>query len=89
MHWLAENRPELTDLYEDLYRRGAYAPPAERQRLAHLIEEPQLSIRDRNWRRGGENNSARRFQTNQFARESDQPKRSRADQLEPPAPRLF
>ena len=89
MHWLAENRPELTDLYEDLYRRGAYAPPAERRRLARLIEGHQLSIRDRNWRRGGENNSASRFQTNQFARESDQPKRSRADQLEPPAPRLF
>lgn len=89
MRWLSENRPELTDLYEDLYRRGAYAPPAERRRLARLIEGPQLSVRDRDRRLGRGNNSARRFETNQFARESEQTRRSRGDQVEPPAPKLF
>ena len=50
MAWLEDNRPELTDLYRDLYGRGAYAPLAERRRLARLIEGPQLSTGDRGWR---------------------------------------
>ena len=36
MAWLRENRPELVGRYEDLYRNGAYAGRAERQRLASL-----------------------------------------------------
>ena len=33
MEWLAEHRPELMPRYEELYRRGAYMPVAERRRL--------------------------------------------------------
>ena len=34
--WLRSNRPDLLPRYEELYRRGAYAPPAERERLSAL-----------------------------------------------------
>lgn len=34
--WLREQRPDLIERYECLYARGAYAPPAERERLAEL-----------------------------------------------------
>ena len=34
--WLRENRPDLIPRYERLYARGAYAPKAERERLAAL-----------------------------------------------------
>ncbi len=40
MAWLAEHRPDLVERYEQLYRRSAYAPPAERARLARLIDGP-------------------------------------------------
>ena len=34
MNWLAMKRPDLVPRYEQLYRRGAYAPQRERpQRL--------------------------------------------------------
>jgi DNA repair photolyase len=36
MEWLASARPELLSRYETLYERGAYAPPAERRRIAGL-----------------------------------------------------
>jgi hypothetical protein len=35
--WLRAHRPDLVPRYEELYRRGAYAPPAERERLARLV----------------------------------------------------
>jgi DNA repair photolyase len=35
--WLRANRPELVERYEALYRRGAYAPGAERDRLTALV----------------------------------------------------
>ena len=34
MDWLRSYRPDLVPRYEELYRRGAYAPPAERKRRA-------------------------------------------------------
>ncbi len=34
--WLRAQRPDLIPRYEELYRRGAYMPSAERQRLAAL-----------------------------------------------------
>jgi DNA repair photolyase len=40
MEWLAEHRPQLVAHYEALYRRGAYMPAAERQRLTQLLEGP-------------------------------------------------
>src|SRR4051812_36796729 len=35
--WLRSYRPDLVPRYESLYGRGAYAPPAERERLARLV----------------------------------------------------
>jgi DNA repair photolyase len=40
MEWLADHRPDLLPRYRALYRRGAYAPMAERQRLAGLVKGP-------------------------------------------------
>jgi DNA repair photolyase len=37
MEWLGAERPELVERYEALYRRGAYAPKAERERLGKLV----------------------------------------------------
>jgi DNA repair photolyase len=37
MEWLREQRPDLVERYEELYRRGAYAPREERARLAGLV----------------------------------------------------
>jgi DNA repair photolyase len=40
--WLAEHRPDLVPRYKQLYRRGAYAPPAEHERLSSLVKRPDL-----------------------------------------------
>jgi DNA repair photolyase len=37
MDWLGSHRPDLVPRYEELYARGAYAPAAERERLARLV----------------------------------------------------
>jgi DNA repair photolyase len=37
MDWLRSERPELVPRYEDLYKRGSYAPKAERERLARMV----------------------------------------------------
>jgi DNA repair photolyase len=37
MGWLRAHRPDLVPRYEQLYRRGAYAPQRERERLARLV----------------------------------------------------
>jgi len=36
--WLEEHRPDLIPMYRKLYARGAYAPQAERDRLAALVK---------------------------------------------------
>ena len=36
MDWLRGYRPDLVPRYEELYADGAYAPPAERRRIAAL-----------------------------------------------------
>jgi DNA repair photolyase len=53
MDWLAENRSDLVDRYRELYRRGAYAPTAERRRLARLVQGPDM----RPWERSGRTGS--------------------------------
>jgi DNA repair photolyase len=35
--WLRGARPDLVEHYEELYARGAYAPPSERARLSALV----------------------------------------------------
>jgi DNA repair photolyase len=37
MDWLRAQRPDLVPRYEELYRRGAYAPRKERDRLARMV----------------------------------------------------
>jgi DNA repair photolyase len=37
MGWLRQNRPDLVDRYEDIYRGGAYGNRDERERLAGLV----------------------------------------------------
>jgi DNA repair photolyase len=37
MGWLRQQRPDLVSRYEELYRRGAYAPKDERRRLARMV----------------------------------------------------
>ncbi len=37
MDWLRTQRPDLVPRYEELYRRRAYAPQCERERLAALV----------------------------------------------------
>ncbi len=37
MDWLRAQRPDLVPRYEELYRRGAYAPQRERERLSRLV----------------------------------------------------
>jgi DNA repair photolyase len=37
MGWMREQRPDLVPRYEKLYRRGAYAPREERERLSKLV----------------------------------------------------
>jgi len=40
--WLRDNRPDLIPFYEQLYRRGAYMPTSERERLSRLVKGPEL-----------------------------------------------
>jgi DNA repair photolyase len=49
MGWLRTARPDLVERYEALYRRGAYAPAAERERLAKLARGPGAGNRFRRW----------------------------------------
>src|SRR5271167_4151861 len=37
MDWLGAKRPDLVPRYEELYRRGAYAPREERERLSRMV----------------------------------------------------
>ena len=53
--WLRANRPDLVELYEKLYARGAYAPLHERNRLAALVRrEPHGTWPSRFRERAGE-----------------------------------
>jgi len=46
--WLRAQRPDLLERYERLYARGAYAPRAERERIAALVRQ-----RGASWPRRG------------------------------------
>jgi DNA repair photolyase len=37
MDWMRAKRPDLVPRYEELYRRRAYAPQPERERLSRLV----------------------------------------------------
>jgi DNA repair photolyase len=40
--WLREHRPDLISRYEQLYRRGAYMPTSERERLSGMVKCPEV-----------------------------------------------
>jgi DNA repair photolyase len=67
MDWLHVQRPDLVDRYEELYRRGAYAPREERERLARLVRQ-----------RGVGNRGRRQFRT--FSESQDAPSKPVAQQ---------
>jgi DNA repair photolyase len=49
MGWLSDQRPELVERYEELYRRGSYAPREERERLAGLVRGRAGQSRSKRW----------------------------------------
>jgi DNA repair photolyase len=52
MSWLRTQRPDLVEHYEQLYRRGAYAPTGERKRLAGLVRGQGVGSGFRRFSRG-------------------------------------
>jgi DNA repair photolyase len=44
MDWLRSYRPDLVPRYESLYARGAYAPPAERERLSRMVRQGRRAV---------------------------------------------
>src|SRR5271163_1890727 len=44
MDWLKAQRPDLVARYEELYRRGAYAPQKERERLARMVRRGRVPL---------------------------------------------
>jgi DNA repair photolyase len=52
--WLRDNRPDLLPRYESLYRRGAYAPSPERERLAALARGGGSRTRPRRFGAGND-----------------------------------
>jgi DNA repair photolyase len=48
--WLRQYRPDLIPRYEELYRRGAYVPAAEKERLAKLTKHARSTGRAPRWR---------------------------------------
>jgi DNA repair photolyase len=52
--WLRQYRPDLIPRYEELYRRGAYVPAAEKERLAKLTKHARTRSSGPRWRRRAE-----------------------------------
>jgi DNA repair photolyase len=70
MGWMRIKRPDLVPRYEQLYRRGAYAPQGERERLAALVRRggrPGAFWRSRETARGPTGHPERRAETAQQA----------------------
>jgi DNA repair photolyase len=64
MLWLSAARPDLVSRYQDLYRDRAYAPNAERNRIAGLVRAPNRSS-DPRYRRRDELAERRRARAKQ------------------------
>ena len=54
MDWLRAHRPDLVPRYEELYRRGPYAPKAVQERLGKLASAPGAAPRSRRFLRDRE-----------------------------------
>jgi DNA repair photolyase len=61
--WLQDNRPDLIPRYKALYRRGAYMPVEERDRLARLVDGPDLEPGTRMRRQSVDPQSLRKRET--------------------------
>ena len=61
MDWLRGHRPDLVDEYERLYRRGAFLPKPERERIGRLIgrARDKAGVGDTGWRDGIRRNRER------------------------------
>jgi DNA repair photolyase len=62
MDWLRSQRPDLVPQYEEMYRRGAYAPREVRNRLATLARAPGGPARQRRFLRDLEGHTMARGQ---------------------------
>jgi DNA repair photolyase len=93
MDWLRGHRPDLVPLYEELYRRGAYAPVQERQRLMRLVRGPGPIGQEQVGRTiepaGGPGSPRRRFNHSVGRAESRSAEQPPAPARRPLAPRLF
>jgi DNA repair photolyase len=94
MGWLREQRPELVDRYEELYRRGAYAAPSERERLSALVRRPGnhrgiARERGAGGPAGGRFASAREVGMQRETPEPDEPAGQREATPTPSQPSLF
>jgi DNA repair photolyase len=69
MSWLSAARPDLVPRYDELYERGAYAPSAEKTRLANLVR-PVGNSTDPRYRRSRER--AKRARAEERAPEREQ-----------------
>jgi DNA repair photolyase len=59
MDWMRAKRPDLVPRYEELYKRGAYAPKLERERLGRLVRKGGRPGRFRRVRPGSAEEPAR------------------------------
>lgn len=59
MDWLRSQRPDLVPRYERLYARGAYAPKAERERIAGVLAAARAKHPPRGTRAGAFRRNAR------------------------------
>ncbi len=59
--WIKLHRPDLVDLYEDLYRRGAFMPKPERERIGRMLARARdkAGVGDTGWRDGVRRNRER------------------------------
>ena len=76
MDWLRAHRPDLVPRYEELYRRGPYAPKAVQERLSKLASAPGAP---------GAPPRSRRFLRDREEAASDGPEAAPAPEPEQPA----
>ena len=74
--WLREHRPDLIPRYQELYRRGAYMPVPERERLSSLVkapgQAPDQRPQGRAFRRGAQEERKERDDRAEPVKQNDQ-----------------
>jgi DNA repair photolyase len=84
MDWLRAKRPDLVPRYEELYRRGAYAPKEVQERASRLARLPGAPARSRRFLRDRDGGEGRRTTGHPASRAGDRPAPP-----EPAQPSLF